>query len=93
TRRHLSPRQRLFFIGNVISRSSNPGNFEVFSEKLSAVLFSSEKLVENCGERHAFRITRRSQMPVPFSQISIILQNAPCTQHSNGLITSPKLMR
>jgi hypothetical protein len=67
TRRFLSPRQRLFFIGNVISRSSNPGVIAVFSAKTIAALFSSKKLVENCGDRHALRITRRSQMPAPFS--------------------------
>jgi hypothetical protein len=67
TRRVLFPRQRRFFIKNVISRSSNPGVIAVFSKNPIAALFSSKKLVENCGERHAFGITRRSQMPAPFS--------------------------
>ncbi|WP_455893508.1 hypothetical protein [Serratia proteamaculans] len=79
----------LFFIGNVISSSSNLGVFTDFSEKLTSRLFSSEKLVKNCGKPHVLTITLSSQPPEAFSQISIILQKPSYAQQSNGLFTTP----
>jgi hypothetical protein len=73
----------------VISSSSNLGVFTDFSEKLTSRLFSSGKLVKNCGKSHVLTITLSSQPPEPFSQISKILQNPPYAQHSNGLFTPP----
>ncbi|MCS4265393.1 hypothetical protein [Serratia sp. BIGb0163] len=85
----LSPATDLFFIGNVISSSSNLGVLTDFSEKLTSRLFSSGKLVKYCGKSHVLTITLSSQPPALFSQISIILQNPPYAQHSNGLFTPP----
>jgi hypothetical protein len=82
----------LFFIKNVISRSSNPGVIADFSENPISELFSSGKLVKNCGRHHALTITMRSQMPAHRVLFFIILPNPLYAQQFNGLFTTTTSM-